>query len=88
MQGVSPRERIQRREGRGSEKIFGHHRILLAGGKRVGLMNDTGLVALETIGVAVRTDVDLAGDDRVTPETHLVKGGILDDTARPFGTFG
>jgi hypothetical protein len=38
--------------------------------------------------VAVRTNVDLAGDDRITPETDLVEGGILHDTARPFGTFG
>ena len=81
--GTAPAERED-----GSEEIFGHDRILLAHRERMGLMNDTRLVGLETIGVAVRTNVDLAGDDRVTTETHLVKGGILDDTARPFGTFG
>lgn len=54
----------------------------------MGLMNHSLLIALETVRVTVRANVDLAGDNRITTKTHLVKGGVLDDSARPFGTFG
>ena len=77
-----------RRRPDGSEEILGHDRILLAHRERPGLEDNAILVALETVGVAVRADIDLAGDDRIASEAHLVEGGVLDDAARPFGTFG